>query len=259
LHIAALFLLNATALLLFRHKVKHKRLTMSEKNIKETIGEYLLKLGHQLTNTDENGLKPEEAAQVHEVKFMVESMLEDGTTNIASPSDEWAAGVEVYIIANGEQMPLPTGEYVLADGSLLTVENDGIVANYTPAQAEEEEGENIEQDANAVAEAPAPTPQAKSVIESVVKETKFDAEKELEILRAELATYKNLINEKFSAVAGSVDVITNELVELSKPMDKVKHSPEKNTKTESVKLSANEIANLPIAKRIEYYQSKFKK
>ena len=232
---------------------------MSEKNIKETIGEYLLKLGHQLTNTDENGLKPEEAAQVHEVKFMVESMLEDGTTNIASPSDEWAAGVEVYIIANGEQMPLPTGEYVLADGSLLTVENDGIVANYTHAQAEEEEGENIEQDANAVAEAPAPTPQAKSVIESVVKETKFDAEKELEILRAELATYKNLINEKFSAVAGSVDVITNELVELSKPMDKVKHSPEKNTKTESVKLSANEIANLPIAKRIEYYQSKFKK
>jgi hypothetical protein len=258
LHIAALFLLNATALLLFRHKVKHKRLTMSEKNIKETIGEYLLKLGHQLTNTDENGLKPEEAAQVHEVKFMVESMLEDGTTNIASPSDEWSSGVEVYIIADGEQMPLPTGEYVLADGSLLTVENDGIVANYTPAQAEEE-SENVEQDANAVAEAPAPTPQAKSVIESVVKETKFDAEKELEILRAELATYKNLINEKFSAVAGSVDVITNELVELSKPMDKVKHSPEKNTKTESVKLSANEIANLPIAKRIEYYQSKFKK
>jgi hypothetical protein len=258
LHIAALFLLNATALLLFRHKVKHKRLTMSEKNIKETIGEYLLKLGHQLTNTDENGLKPEEAAQVHEVKFMVESMLEDGTTNIASPSDEWSSGVEVYIIADGEQMPLPTGEYVLADGSLLTVENDGIVANYTPAQAEEE-GENVEQDANAVAEAPAPTPQAKSVIESVVKETKFDAEKELEILRAELATYKNLTNEKFSAVAGSVDVITNELVELSKPMDKVKHSPEKNTKTESVKLSANEIANLPIAKRIEYYQSKFKK
>lgn len=231
---------------------------MSEKNIKETIGEYLLKLGHQLTNTDENGLKPEEAAQVHEVKFMVESMLEDGTTNIASPSDEWAAGVEVYIIADGEQMPLPTGEYVLADGSLLTVENDGIVANYTPAQAEEESA-NVEQDANAVAEAPAPTPQAKSVIESVVKETKFDAEKELEILKAELAEYKNLINEKFSAVAGSVDVITNELVELSKPMDKVKHSPEKNTKTESVKLSANEIANLPIAKRIEYYQSKFKK
>jgi len=103
------------------------------------------------------------------------------------------------------------------------------LANYTPAQAEEE-SENVEQDANAVAEAPAPTPQAKSVIESVVKETKFDAEKELEILKAELAEYKNLINEKFSAVAGSVNVITNELVELSKPMDKVKHSPEKKHK-----------------------------
>jgi hypothetical protein len=258
LHIAALFLLNATALPLFRHKVKHKRLTMSEKNIKETIGEYLLKLGHQLTNTDENGLKPEEAAQVHEVKFMVESMLEDGTTNIASPSDEWSSGVEVYIIADGEQMPLPTGEYVLADGSLLTVENDGIVANYTHAQAEEESA-NVEQDANSVAEAPAPTPQAKSVIESVVKETKFDAKKELEILKAELATYKNLINEKFSAVAGSVDVITNELVELSKPMDKVKHSPEKNIVKKVVELSKQEVANLSTSDRINYYKNKFNK
>jgi hypothetical protein len=56
---------------------------------------------------------------------------------------------------------------------------------------------------------------------------------------------KGLIDEKFSAVAGSVDVITNELVELSKPMDKVKHSPEKNTvKQKSVELSKQEVANL---------------
>ncbi len=197
---------------------------MAEKNIKETIGEYLLKLGHQLTNTDENGLKPEEAALVHEVKFMVESMLEDGVTNIASPADEWAAGVEVFIMADGEQMPLPVGEYVLADGSMLVVENDGIVANYTPANVEEE-STNVEQDANAVAEAaPTQSPQAKAIIESVVKETKFEAEKEIESLKAELSALKGLIDEKFSAVAGSVDVITNELVELSKPMDKVKHS-----------------------------------
>jgi len=176
---------------------------MAEKNIKETIGEYLLKLGHQLTNTDENGLKPEEAAQVHEIKFMVESMLEDGVTNIASPADEWAAGVEVFIMADGEQMPLPVGEYVLADGSMLVVENDGIVANYTPANVEEE-STNVEQDANAVAEAaPTQSPQAKAIIESVVKETKFEAEKEIESLKAELSTLKGLIDEKFSAVAGS--------------------------------------------------------
>jgi hypothetical protein len=232
---------------------------MAEKNIKETIGEYLLKLGHQLTNTDENGLKPEEAAQVHEVKFMVESMLEDGVTNIASPQDEWAAGVEVFIIADGEQMPLPVGEYVLADGSMLVVENDGIVANYTPANVEEE-STNVEQDANAVAEsAPTQSPQAKAIIESVVKETKFEAEKEIESLKAELSTLKGLIDEKFSAVAGSVDVITNELVELSKPMDKVKHSPEKNTVKKVVELSKQEISNLSTADRINYYKNKFNK
>jgi len=230
---------------------------MAEKNIKETIGEYLLKLGHQLTNTDENGLKPEEAAQVHEIKFMVESMLEDGVTNIASPADEWAAGVEVFIMADGEQMPLPVGEYVLADGSMLVVENDGIVANYTPANVEEE-STNVEQDANAVAEAaPTQSPQAKAIIESVVKETKFEAEKEIELLKAELSALKGLIDEKFSAVAGSVDVITNELVELSKPMDKVKHSPEKNTVKKVVELSKQEISNLSTAERINYYKNKF--
>jgi hypothetical protein len=232
---------------------------MAEKNIKETIGEYLLKLGHQLTNTDENGLKPEEAAQVHEIKFMVESMLEDGVTNIASPADEWAAGVEVFIMADGEQMPLPVGEYVLADGSMLVVENDGIVANYTPANVEEE-STNVEQDANAVAEAaPTQSPQAKAIIESVVKETKFEAEKEIESLKAELSALKGLIDEKFSAVAGSVDVITNELVELSKPMDKVKHSPEKNTIKKVVELSKQEVANLSTADRINYYKNKFNK
>jgi hypothetical protein len=232
---------------------------MVEKNIKETIGEYLLKLGHQLTNTDENGLKPEEAAQVHEIKFMVESMLEDGVTNIASPADEWAAGVEVFIMADGEQMPLPVGEYVLADGSMLVVENDGIVANYTPANVEEE-STNVEQDANAVAEAaPTQSPQAKAIIESVVKETKFEAEKEIESLKAELSALKGLIDEKFSAVAGSVDVITNELVELSKPMDKVKHSPEKNTIKKVVELSKQEISNLSTSDRINYYKNKFNK
>ena len=232
---------------------------MAEKNIKETIGEYLLKLGHQLTNTDENGLKPEEAAQVHEIKFMVESMLEDGVTNIASPADEWAAGVEVFIMADGEQMALPVGEYVLADGSMLVVENEGIVANYTPANVEEE-STNVEQDANAVAEAvPTQSPQAKAIIESVVKETKFEAEKEIESLKAELSALKGLIDEKFSAVAGSVDVITNELVELSKPMDKVKHSPEKNTIKKVVELSKQEISNLSTSDRINYYKNKFNK
>jgi hypothetical protein len=226
---------------------------MAEKNIKETIGEYLLKLGHQLTNTDENGLKPEEAAQVHEIKFMVESMLEDGVTNIASPADEWAAGVEVFIMADGEQMPLPVGEYVLADGSMLVVENDGIVANYTPANVEEE-STNVEQDANAVAEAaPTQSPQAKAIIESVVKETKFEAEKEIESLKAELSTLKGLIDEKFSAVAGSVDVITNELVELSKPMDKVKHSPEKNTVKQITK---DDLLKMSLSQRIEYFKNK---
>jgi hypothetical protein len=237
---------------------------MEKSNIKKTIGDYLLKLGHELKGEDENGLTKAEAEQVH-TKFMAESLLEDGTTMIVSPSDEWAAGVEVYVSADGEQMPLPVGEYVLQDGSMIVVENDGVVANYTPANVEEE-ATNVEQEKGATQEAPTQSPQAKAIIESVVKETKFSETPEykslietVEGLKAELSKLTEENSSKFSAVAGSIETLTNEVVEMSKPMDKVKHSPEKTTKSEVVELSKQEISNMSVANRIKYFQNKLKK
>ena len=237
---------------------------MEKSNIKKTIGDYLLKLVHELKGEDENGLTKAEAEQVH-TKFMAESLLEDGTTMIVSPSDEWAAEVEVYVSADGEQMPLPIGEYVLQDGSMIVVENDGVVANYTPANVEEE-GTNVEQEKGATQEAPTQSPQAKAIIESVVKETKFSETPEykslietVEGLKAELSKLTEENTNKFSAVAGSIETLTNEVVEMSKPMDKVKHSPEKNTKSEVVELSKQEISNMSVSNRIKYFQNKLKK
>ena len=140
-----------------------------------------------------------------------------------------------------------------------------VVANYTPANVEEE-GTNVEQEKGATQEAPTQSPQAKAIIESVVKETKFSETAEykslietVEGLKAELSKLTEENTNKFSAVAGSIETLTNEVVEMSKPMDKVKHSPEKNTKSEVVELSKQEISNMSVSNRIKYFQNKLKK
>ena len=220
-----------------------------DKNIKETIGEYLLKLGHQLSNTDENGLKPEEAEAVH-TKLMSEATLEDGTTMIVTPSDEWSAGVEVFIQAE-ENMPLPVGEYVLADGGMIVVENDGIVANYVPAEAEAEEAapevesENVEQAVEA---------QPKTVTESIVKEIKFEETEEYQKLVNTISELKSEIDDKVAILASSLGIITNEVVQLSKPMAKLKHTPEAK-KVEKTTLSKQELGKLSTEERVRYYRN----
>jgi hypothetical protein len=219
-----------------------------DKNIKETIGDYLLKLGHQLSNTDENGLKPEEAEAVH-TKLMSEATLEDGTTMIVTPSDEWTAGVEVFIQAE-ENMPLPVGEYVLSDGGMIVVENDGIVANYVPAEAEaeteaapEEVSENVEQ---------AVETQPKTVTESIVKEMKFAETEEYQKLVSTISDLKSELDDKVAILASTLEIITNEVVELSKPMAKLKHTPEAKTKTA---LNKQDISKLSQLEKMRYYRN----
>ena len=202
-----------------------------DKNIKETIGEYLLKLGHQLSNTDENGLKPEEAEAVH-TKLMSEATLEDGTTMIVTPSDEWSAGVEVFIQAE-ENMPLPVGEYVLADGGMIVVENDGIVANYVEQTVET---------------------QPKTVTESIVKEIKFEETEEYQKLVNTISELKSEIDDKVAILASSLEIITNEVVQLSKPMAKLKHTPEAK-KVEKTTLSKQELGKLSTEERVRYYRN----
>lgn len=72
-----------------------------------------------------------------EVKY-AEATLEDGTVILTS-AEEWAEGVDIFILNDeGEQVPVPAGEYTLEDGRSLLVEEEGIVASIGEAVAEEE-------------------------------------------------------------------------------------------------------------------------
>ena len=64
-------------------------------------------------------LTAKEQEQVHDVN-LVESLLEDGQTTVMTPAESWAAGVEVFAVVDGENVPLPVGEYPLQDGSLIS-------------------------------------------------------------------------------------------------------------------------------------------
>jgi hypothetical protein len=130
-------------------------------------------------------------------------MLEDGVTILEA--DSFEAEQEVFIVTEDEQkIPLPIGEYKMENGFMLTVEEEGIIASYMEAAAEEEVVEEApEEEVPVEAEAEVKTP--KRVIESVTKESHFSAE-EFEALKAEVVALKAQLESKEEVVEEKVEL-----------------------------------------------------
>ena len=63
-----------------------------------------------------------------EVKVeLAQAKLENGTV---VESESFKAGDEIFIITDDEKVAMPVGEYVMEDGKLLVVEEEGIIADY---------------------------------------------------------------------------------------------------------------------------------
>ena len=76
-----------------------------------------------------------------EIKLEAQAQLEDGSV-IGTQADEFAAGVDVYLVEDGEAIPLEPGTYTTAEGFTLVVEEAGVVASYEAAAEEEEISED---------------------------------------------------------------------------------------------------------------------
>jgi hypothetical protein len=82
-----------------------------------------------------------------EVK-LEEQKLENGTVVSAEAFEK---GKEVFIVTDDEKIAMPVGEYILEDGRLVVVEEEGIIADVrevsdeVPAK-EEKDGEEITED-----------------------------------------------------------------------------------------------------------------
>ena len=153
----------------------------------------------------------------------------------ALEAEVFEAGQPVFIVNEDERIPLPVGEYEMAEDMILKVVEEGIIASFEKKEIEEEaaevEAEEKEMEEVAASEEPTATPVAKKVVESVSKETYFSAE-ERESLIAEL---KAQILAELSKEDEKEE--TTEEVELSKP---IQHNPENVQPREQISFNKKE-------------------
>jgi hypothetical protein len=143
--------------------------------------------------------------------------LADGMTTIQA--DMFEVGESVFIVVeNADPVPLPVGEYELADGRILVVEVEGIIAAINEVATEEEvEVEPTEVPVEAEKVAPQTTT-AKKIIRSTVEEQHFSKlEAKIEELEAKILELSK------------VETVVETVVELEE-VKPIKFNPENKTK-----------------------------
>lgn len=170
--------------------------------------------------------------------------LDNGTVISA---DEFAEGQPVFIVTEDERIPMPVGEYQMEDGSMLVVEEEGVIAAIKSAESEEEEVEEVVEEV--VEEEMSEVAEPKKVVESNIVETHFSEEQKSELVEAILSSVNPLIEElqnkvseleaKLSAeaeVKAEEEVVEQPKQELSKAF---KHTPEVKSEKKQIMFSQN--------------------
>ncbi len=167
-----------------------------------------------------------------EVK-LAQMKLEDGITIIEAESFE--PDFSVGIVTPDGIVPMPMGEYKLEDGSILVVAVEGIIAEIKQEEAEAEVEVEVapEEVVEPMMEAEAAAPSPKRIVESVSKETFFEAQ--IEALRNQLEEIK-AENEALKLSKQSLEV---ELSNVEEGAQAIVTNPESEVKVNSFKLSKN--------------------
>lgn len=118
--------------------------------------------------------------------------LDNGTVISA---DEFAEKQPVFIVTEDEKIPMPVGEYKMEDGSMLIVEEEGVIADIKAADEAEEEKEMVEEEAQVEEEMSNDVQDPKKVVESTVVETHFSEEQKSELVETILSNVNPLIEE----------------------------------------------------------------
>ena len=195
----------------------------------ETLQKIKVLLGMEVTPTE-----MEEAKE--QMKFE-DIALEDGTIVSA---DALEVGSAVFIMVEEEKQPLPVGEYALADGSLLVVTEEGMIAEIRAA-AEEAPAEDMAEADNSKAA----LIEAIGVIEGLVQE--------FATIKTEFETLK----VEYSAVKAESKVLESKVSEFEKVGDEIKPNPEGNFK--SVQLTPLEFSKLSSHGKVQYRINQNKK
>lgn len=187
----------------------------------------------------EQEVTKEELSEATEQMKFEDITLEDGTIVSA---DSMEVGSAVFIMVEEEKQPLPVGEYALADGSLLVVAEEGIIAEIKAVEEAEEE---------------APAEEMQEADNS--KDALIEAIGVLENLVQEFATIKtefNTLKEKYESVQEEAKELETKVEEFEKVGEEIKPSPEGNFNR--VQLSPLEFSRLTSQQKVQYNINKSK-
>ena len=156
-----------------------------------------------------------ELSSIREVKFE-QMTLENGAVLEA---ESFEAGNEVFVISGEDRVAAPIGEHLLADGRILVITEEGVIAEIKEASEEEAKVE-IEVEAEmptelAEMEVKEEAPAVVAVIERVLEEIAMMRE-EMKGMREEMGGYAK--KEEMSAIKAELSAAP-----AAKP---IKHNPE---------------------------------
>ena len=170
---------------------------------------------------------PQEMEEAKEQLKFEEAALEDGTIISA---DAFEVGNAVFIVVEEDKQPLPVGEYALADGSLLVVEEEGVIADIKAADEEVEE-----------------------VVEEEVVEQSSDDSKEAIIqaigVMENLLQEFNALKEEFASIKEEAKENAVKVEEFEKVGEEIKPNPEGNFKQVSENV---DLSKLTAQQRVQY-------
>jgi len=149
-----------------------------------------------------------------------DQVLADGMTTIQA--DMFEAGENVFIVVpDAEPVPLPVGEYELADGKILVVKQEGIIDSIV--EATEENTEEAETEVPVEAEKTPEQAKVKKIVRSQVEEQHFS------VLEEKIAELEAKIVE-----LSKVEEVVVELAEEPKP---IQFNPENSQTIEHIDLT----------------------
>ena len=170
-----------------------------------------------------NALKLIKEAFVTKVEKFVDEKLVDGVTIIRYDAEDLAVGVPVMVVTADGAIAIPDGDYTTADGDTFTTAGGVVTVATLVAPADEA--------------APAPAAamndaQAKSIIESIIKESRFVTEdvltekvSELTTIKENFATHKTDSEKTITDLTAKYDALVLKFGEAIELIEKIAELP----------------------------------
>jgi len=167
--------------------------------------------------------------QTQEVK-LAQAKLDNGTVLEA---EAFESGNEVFIVSDDEKVAVPVGEYLMEDGQILVVSEEGVIGEIKSEEAKEEEEEVEATEEIEEVEAEYATKEELAEVKSMLEEIKAMIDK-----KEEMSEVEEQVKEELSETPASEPITHN-----PEPKQKVNLKYSQNRKQSTFDKVMNKIIN----------------